>query len=409
MQQNPRPCPNCGRAATGDARFCSNCGGQLQAVEHGAEPSGDAAPGGGERNGGWGLLGSVAVVALLVGGAALAAVFVSGRLGSPGAAGGLTASATESPAPTSTLATPALRPSPAPVTPEPTAEAPNISAPAAPGIPDGYAVKYCAAYGTYNSHTQFANEGLLDDFRNYTAGIMTARQVVRAIDSYEAGLVEVDKAFARLPAWEPAQPAVAEFRKALAAYKTALGHFSKGMKTGSQAEFDRGTSAISAISNPMTAGYSGVIKLADDYGLRCSEEGLLLDDPGAGPVQGGALGQTVKVPGQKVVVDKVETWNSDSFMQPDPGNEYLTVYMEIEATGETWVQPITSKIKATDNTTYDPIFVVSRDPALDSGPLAKGQKVAGWVTFEVPSNLRNGLVLLWEYDLGKPAVEIALG
>ena len=46
---------------------------------------------------------------------------------------------------------------------------------------------------------------------------------------------------------------------------------------------------------------------------------------------------------------------------------------------------------------------------LDSGQLAKGQKVAGWVNFEVPSNLRDGLVLLWEYDLMEPAVEIDLG
>ena len=283
------------------------------------------------------------------------------------------------------------------------------SAPSIPSVPDGYAVKYCAAYGTYNSHTKFANEGLLDDFANYSAGVMTARQVVRAIDSYEAGLAEADKAFARLPDWEPAQPAVGEFRKALAAYKKALAHFSKGMKTGSQSEFDKGTRDISAISNPMTAGYSGVIKLANDYGLRCSEEGLVLADHGAGPVQGGALGQTVTVPGQKIVVTKVETWNSDSFMQPDPGNEYLTIYMEIEATAETWVQPITSKVQARDNTTYDPTFFVTRDPALDSGQLAKGQKVAGWVNFEVPSILRDGLVLLWEYDLMEPAVEIDLG
>ena len=349
----------------------------------------------GQSSGGWGLVGSVAIVLLLVGGAVLAALFVSGRLGGDGAEGGMAATATQSPSAPPIWTTPATGQSPA---------AASISS-----VPDGYDVKYCAAYGTYNSHTKFANEGLLEDFANYTAGIMTARQVVRAIDLYEAGLGEADKAFARLPDWEPAQPAIGEFRKALAAYMKALAHFSKGMNTGNQAEFDKGTRDISAISNPMAAGYSGVIKLADDYGLRCSEEGLVLADPGAGPVQGGAIGQTVKVPGQKIVVTKVETWKSDSFMQPDPGNEYLTIYMEIEATAETWVQPITAKVQARDNTTYDPTFFVARDPVLDSGQLAKGQKVAGWVTFEMPSNLRDGLVLLWEYDLMEPAVEIDLG
>ncbi len=146
-------------------------------------------------------------------------------------------------------------------------------------MPAGFEVSFCAAYGTYNSASTGTTSGLADDLRSYNSGLMSGSQVARSIASYIADLAAADKAFATLPKWQPGAAAVGEFRSAIAAYRAALKHFATGMTAGSQAEFDKGTAGLSAITDPMTSGYGAMIVLARDYGLKCSTEGLPIGNP----------------------------------------------------------------------------------------------------------------------------------
>ena len=406
MVESPRRCLACGSHNLPDARFCSACGGALP-DEASVPVSGTATQ---ARRFDLGLLGTIGIAALLVCGAVVAAVFVSGRLtpGTPETTPGLalaipTATATA----TATERPPAQSPA-AVATAQPASSPSPVPAPSPVGPPAGYAVKFCAAYGTYNSASLATSTGLQKAFAAYSAGSLSATKVVSRIKSFDADLAAAAKSFSRLPTWAPGDDAASEFRQAISAYRAALKHFSAGMKRGSQAEFDRGTDAIGAIADPMTAGYGATVVLARDYGIACSREGLPAGNEANPPTTSGVVGTPVTTNGQIVTVEKVEQWGGMEFLEPEPGNAYVTVFVDVTATKKTFVNLLGLEVQAADGTTYSATPFGAREPQISVNWIAKGKSRSGWLTFEVPRAVATNLTLLWVSGLADQPVEIAL-
>jgi hypothetical protein len=412
MVQETGSCKHCGAALADGARFCAACGGptsldndepRISPAAVGLVGDGRREPAGSSRSASPVVYG---VVALMILGAVAAAFAISGRLGGAAPPSVPPAAAAIGPSPTSTIgpsARASLAPSPAP------------SAPATAGRwPDGFDVAYCAAYGNYNSSVSSVGANLEDDFASYTAGAMSSAQVVRAIASYDSDFKSLDAQYGKLPAWSPAKLAVSQFRSSIAAYRKALGYFSAGMKNGSQKQFDQGTAALSAISDPMTNAYGNVKALFDKYGLACSPEGFSLSlSPPGGTSQPpttatSGIGKAVVAGDVTIVVEKVEQWPGAEFIQPGTGNVYLTVFMAVTPSKATFANLIQTRVQATDGTSYDVGFFGSREPSLPAGTLTPKVTVKGWITFEVPRGLADQMTLMYPTSLTTPPVAIAL-
>jgi hypothetical protein len=163
----------------------------------------------------------------------------------------------------------------------------------------------------------------------------------------------------------------------------------------------------------MTNAYGNVKALSDRYGLACTPEGLsLAPTNGAGQPPGAAqaagIGKPVRAGDQIVVVEKVEQWSSDSFFQPDAGNVYLTVFVAITPSTDSFINMLGTHVQATDGTSYDYKFVGAREPTLPTGTLVPKATVRGWMTFEVPRNLADHVTLLYAPSISDAPVSIAL-
>ncbi len=116
---------------------------------------------------------------------------------------------------------------------------------------------------------------------------------------------------------------------------------------------------------------------------------------------------------QYITVQKVKLWNGNGFIKADPGNKIVAVKVQIEGISK-------------DGASYNPFFFTVKDPKgfeynfsafgeepqLQSGNnLDPGDKVTGWVNFEVPKKTKK-LTLEYQpdfFDIGHPArVKIAV-
>jgi hypothetical protein len=120
----------------------------------------------------------------------------------------------------------------------------------------------------------------------------------------------------------------------------------------------------------------------------------------------------VEAGGIALTVVEVGTWNGGDFAAPDPGNVYLTAQLLIENVthDEAPYSLMYCAVKDADAFEYD-ASLWSPEPGLSSGELPKGDKVRGWVAFEVPEKA-TGFVLSYEPMVllgGYETIRISLG
>lgn len=367
-------CPACGSSNSPQARFCSTCG---RAIESRVET----------RAGRPTLLLPIAILALFVGVGGIAGYLVVASRNPNTATGSAT-----TPIPTASL----LAHGTASVTPSASVAS----------MPNGYDVGFCAAYGQFNSLFR-GDDTVTSAMADYQAGSITTDTVAKSIDAFDARLQAADTAFARLPSWAPATQVVTEFRGAITAYRTALGHLRTGFKDVNQAEVDKATALLAAVRTPAGIAYAGLVPLSDQYGLGCSTEGLPIGGGQATPAAG-QIGTAVRLPGHTVTVSQTGERVTTSVIQPEAGNVYFTVFVTVDVTKAMVLTTFEDKVQSTDGTTYDIVNYPAREPTLDTGAVSAGDKRAGWLTFEVPSARTQGLVLLWSWSLDQPAAHIAL-
>jgi hypothetical protein len=121
----------------------------------------------------------------------------------------------------------------------------------------------------------------------------------------------------------------------------------------------------------------------------------------------------VEVPGTAKVGDKIRLgdsefftakkvirWPGQQFLKPEPGNQFVAVLVEIEgidADGASY-NPFYFSVKDPDGFEYN-FNAFGKEPQLQSGnQLAPGDKVTGWVTFEVPKKAKR-LTLVYSPDV----------
>jgi|GEM_PF-5186692 len=129
--------------------------------------------------------------------------------------------------------------------------------------------------------------------------------------------------------------------------------------------------------------------------------------PTAGPKP--KLGQTTEVGAAKYTVNAIQdNLPGSEFSKPPAGKRWLAIDVTIEATGEVSYNPYDFSLQDADAFVYEPTFVSGDAPApdLSSGDLARGDRVRGWVFFEVPATAKLTSVRVTP-DFGKPAAVIA--
>jgi hypothetical protein len=111
------------------------------------------------------------------------------------------------------------------------------------------------------------------------------------------------------------------------------------------------------------------------------------------------VGQRVKVgDNQYFTVKVVKLWPGNQFIKPAAGKRYLAVQVLIEGIAETSsYNPFFFSVKDADGFEYN-FSAFAPEPQLQSGnDLAAGDKVAGWVAFELPTTLKQ-VTLLYQPD-----------
>ena len=127
-----------------------------------------------------------------------------------------------------------------------------------------------------------------------------------------------------------------------------------------------------------------------------------------------AVGVTARVAGnayaepQLMTVAQAETWSppADSWWKPDPGNAFITVLVRTQALGGISYNPYYFKLR--DSSGFEYNHTIGRDPSLNSGDLAAGDTVQGWLTFEVPVASVDGTTLTYSQLLA-PGATFRLG
>lgn len=135
-------------------------------------------------------------------------------------------------------------------------------------------------------------------------------------------------------------------------------------------------------------------------------------DTGTGQTVTGRSGQQLSNSGWGLSVSNSErnTTGYQQFGTPSAGNIFLAVEVNVSSTDGKHAadaSPFYTKLKDSAGHIYTPSFVGGKQPELGSqSDISQGQKVSGWVTFEVPSNA-SGFVFIYEPILG-PKFEITL-
>lgn len=119
------------------------------------------------------------------------------------------------------------------------------------------------------------------------------------------------------------------------------------------------------------------------------------------------VGAAARAPDYTLTVEKVEECKVARFFRPRRGHVKLGVALRVEATGDKLV-PVNgfyARITDSDGYTYSPTLG-GCDPALPIRRLEKGQKVSGFITFEIPEKA-TGLTLSYNpYMLGSMKQEL---
>jgi hypothetical protein len=118
--------------------------------------------------------------------------------------------------------------------------------------------------------------------------------------------------------------------------------------------------------------------------------------PTAVPAGMPGVGERVEAGGIALTVTEVDTWAGSDFIKPDAGKIYLTANVMVENVSRDTApyNPMYFAVKDADAYEYD-ASLFGPDPSLTSGELPKGDKVRGWVAFEVPEKA-TGFVLSYE-------------
>jgi hypothetical protein len=110
----------------------------------------------------------------------------------------------------------------------------------------------------------------------------------------------------------------------------------------------------------------------------------------------GKVGDTISQGGYIITVVNAETATSyGEIDKPESGNIFVGVEIIIESAADTGVSvnPYFCTLTDGDARSYNPSFV-GNDPLLSSqNDLPKGEKMRGWVTFEVPETAKDFLFL----------------
>jgi hypothetical protein len=102
------------------------------------------------------------------------------------------------------------------------------------------------------------------------------------------------------------------------------------------------------------------------------------------------VGQRIKVGDkQYFTVKAVKLWAGDQFIKPAAGKRYVAAQVLIEGIADaSSYNPFFFSVKDADGFEYN-VNAFGPDPQLQSGnDLAAGDKVAGWVAFELPTTLK---------------------
>ena len=103
-----------------------------------------------------------------------------------------------------------------------------------------------------------------------------------------------------------------------------------------------------------------------------------------------------------VTVPKAERWKQGKGLPPpEKGNTYVAVLIKIEALADADYSPYYTKVRDADGFEYDWLVIPAKEPSLGAGELAPGDKVQGWVTFEVPSSSVKKLTLVYDSIFGE--------
>jgi hypothetical protein len=128
----------------------------------------------------------------------------------------------------------------------------------------------------------------------------------------------------------------------------------------------------------------------------------------------GKIGETQSVSGYLVTVNGVQ--KSDNFTQGDygkakAGNTFIAVDLTVGSSKDSGVDPngLSASIKDSQGFKYSIAVIGYKEPLLPGqNDLANGDKVRGWVTFEVPKTA-SGLVLEYTPLFETGTVRVALG
>ena len=115
------------------------------------------------------------------------------------------------------------------------------------------------------------------------------------------------------------------------------------------------------------------------------------------PVRVGVIGQPVVGNGIAITVNRVYTTRSiNEFFTADPGKVFLVIDVTIKNVHreKAFYNALNFTVRDSQGFEYDS-SIASPDPSLSSGTLYRGEKVRGFVAFEVPEHAK-GLVVIYE-------------
>lgn len=118
------------------------------------------------------------------------------------------------------------------------------------------------------------------------------------------------------------------------------------------------------------------------------------------PAQDATVGDRIQLgDNQYFTVKEVQIWPGDDFIKADEGNQFVSMLVEVEGIdpeGSSY-NPFFFSVKDSDGFEYN-FSAFGSEPMLQSGnDLAAGDKVSGWVTFEMPTSVSE-VVLTYQPD-----------
>lgn len=123
------------------------------------------------------------------------------------------------------------------------------------------------------------------------------------------------------------------------------------------------------------------------------------------------INETVSFDDRELTVTQIQRnfQTGNQFSQPEAGNEFVVVSVELKNNGssEMSFNPYDFKLQDSNGVQKSQSFVVSVENQLDSGTLAPGSKVSGNIAFEIPQD-DSGLKLIYSGSLFGQTIAINL-